>query len=75
MTPGAEPDIKNFLAKILNVVTALVSWAVVNMFFGLYLDWAIVNEGGFNILNAMFYIFFISSLVALIYYFYKVWKR
>lgn len=75
MHPGSEPDIKHFLRKILNVVTAMVSWAFVNMFLGLYLEWGIINEGGFNILNGIFYVFFIGSLVALIYYFYKVWKR
>lgn len=74
MSSGAEPDIRHFLKKILNVVTALVSWAIINMFFGLYLEWAIVHDG-FNAFNIIFYIFFVASLSVLIYYFYRVWKR
>jgi len=74
MSSGAEPDIKEFLIKILQAVTALVVWAVITMFFGLYLEWAHIY-GRFNILNAIFYTWFVVSLPGLIYFFYKVWKR
>ncbi|MFT4015849.1 MAG: hypothetical protein QM668_02700 [Agriterribacter sp.] len=71
---SAEPDIKEFLIKILQAVTALVVWAVITMFFGLYLEWAHIHHH-FNILNAIFYIWFVASFIGLIYFLYKVWKR
>lgn len=74
MSEGVEPDIRHFLKKIFNVVSALVGWAIVTMFLGLYLEWAIVY-GSFNILNISFYTWFLISLALLIYYFYRVWKR
>lgn len=73
MAKEVEPDIKDFLMKILQVVTALVVWAIITMFFGLYLEWAHIYR--FNILNAIFYIWFVASFAGLIYFFYKVWKR
>jgi hypothetical protein len=74
MSNQTEPEIKAFLIKILQVVTALVVWAVITMFLGLYLEWAHVYHH-FNILNTIFYIWFAASLTALIYFFYSVWKR
>lgn len=73
MSSNAEPDIKEFLIKILQAVTALVVWAVITMFFGLYLEWAHIHS--FNVLNAIFYIWFAVSFAGLVYFFYKVWKR
>ncbi len=74
MAGKAEPDIKEFLIKILQVVTALVVWAIITMFFGLYLEWALIHHH-FNIFNAIFYVWFVASLGGLIYFFYRVWKR
>ncbi|PVD52067.1 hypothetical protein DC498_11815 [Terrimonas sp.] len=74
MASETEPDIKEFLIKILQAVTALVVWAVITMFFGLYLEWAHIHHH-FNILNAIFYIWFVASFIGLIYFLYKVWKR
>ncbi|MBN8859697.1 MAG: hypothetical protein J0H29_14970 [Sphingobacteriales bacterium] len=74
MQSGTEPDLKEFFFKIIRVVTALVVWALITMFFGLYLQWAFVY-GRFNVFNAIFYIWFVASLTGLVYYFYKVWKQ
>lgn len=74
MAGGTEPDLKEFFFKILRVVTALVVWAIITMFFGLYLEWAFVY-GRFNAFNAIFYIWFVVSLAGLVYYFYKIWKQ
>ncbi|MFT3949828.1 MAG: hypothetical protein QM763_22885 [Agriterribacter sp.] len=74
MAGKTEPDIKEFLIKILQAVTALVVWAIITMFFGLYLEWAHIHHH-FNILNAIFYVWFAVSFIGLIYFFYKVWKR
>ena len=74
MASGTEPDIKEFFSKIIKVVTALVVWSIITMFFGLYLEWAHIY-GRFNILNGIFYIWFLASFTGLIYFFYRVWKK
>ena len=73
MASEVEPDIKDFLTKILKVVTALVVWSIVTMFFGLYLEWAHIHS--FNLFNAIFYTWFAVSFTGLIYFFYRVWKK
>ncbi len=74
MAGRTEPDLKEFFFKIIRVVTALVVWAIITMFFGLYLEWGIVY-GRFNVFNIIFYIWFVISLTGLVYYFYKIWKQ
>lgn len=74
MNSGVEPEIKAFLMKIVNTVSALVLWAIICIFLGLYLDWAVVYES-FNILNIIFYGWFVISLGVLIYYFVRIWKK
>jgi len=74
MQSGIEPDIKTFLRKVLQTVTALVVWAFVCMFFGLYLQWAHIYSR-FNAFNAIFYIWFLISLGGLIYLLVRIWKK
>ncbi|MBX2923923.1 MAG: isopentenyl-diphosphate Delta-isomerase [Chitinophagaceae bacterium] len=73
-TSGIEPELKVFFKKIIHAVSALVIWAIISMFLGLYLNWAIVYEK-LNLLNIIFYSWFAVSLGALIYYFTSVWKK
>lgn len=74
MNSGMEPEVKNFLMKILQTISSLILWAVVCIFLGLYLEWAIVHYH-FNTFNIIFYAWFIISFVALIYYFFRIWKK
>ncbi|MBX3257506.1 MAG: isopentenyl-diphosphate Delta-isomerase [Chitinophagaceae bacterium] len=71
---GIEPEVKIFFGKIIHAVSALVLWAIISMFFGLYLNWAVVYET-VNVLNIIFYAWFIISLGGLIYYLTRVWKK
>ena len=74
MNSGIEPEVKAFLMKIVNTISALVLWAIICIFLGLYLDWAIVYDG-FNVLNFIFYGWFVISFGVLIYYFVRIWKK
>ncbi len=73
MSSGMEPEIKRMLMKIVQVISVLTLWAMITIFFGLYLEWAMIG-GSFNGFNAIFYVWFAVSLTALIYFFYRVWK-
>lgn len=74
MLSEIEPEIKTFLKKVLQTVTAMVVWAFISLFFGLYLQWALVL-GRFNAFNIIFYAWFFISLGGLIYFLYRVWKK
>lgn len=74
MISEIEPEIKTFLRKVLQTVTAVVVWAFISLFFGLYLQWALVLDR-FNTFNVIFYTWFFISLAGLIYFFYRVWKK
>lgn len=73
MSSGMEPEIKRMLMKIVQVISVLTLWAMITIFFGLYLEWAMIR-GSFNAFNAIFYVWFVISLTVLIYFFYRVWK-
>ncbi|HEX5025422.1 MAG TPA: hypothetical protein VFV68_09120 [Agriterribacter sp.] len=73
MSNGMEPEIKKMLMKIVQVISMLTLWAMITIFFGLYLEWAMIR-GSFNVFNVIFYVWFVISLTALIYFFYRVWK-
>ena len=69
-----ETDIKKFFLKIIQIVTAIISWAIITMFFGLYLECGFIY-GHFNTFNAIFYTWFIASLFMIGFYIYKAWKK
>ncbi|MGN6440073.1 MAG: isopentenyl-diphosphate Delta-isomerase [Agriterribacter sp.] len=71
---GIEPEIKIFFRKIINTVSALVLWAVICIFLGLYLNWAVVYEK-LNAFNIIFYGWFVISFAGLIYYFFRIWRK
>lgn len=74
MSNGTEPDLGKTLAKLLRAIIALVVWGIITIFFGLYLEWALIL-GSFNTFNTLFYLWFILSLSALVYYYYKIWRQ
>jgi len=74
MQTGVEPDVRAFLKKVLQTVTAIVVWAFICMFFGLYLQWAMIHDH-FNGFNIIFYAWFLISFIGLIYFLVKIWKK
>lgn len=74
MSNGIEPELRRIISKVLRVIAGIVIWSVITIFFGLYLEWAMVR-GGFNAFNVMFYTWFVMSFAVLIYYFYRIWRE
>lgn len=68
-----EEDARTLFRKIIKTISAAILWLMVNNIFGIYFGWmffyAVPTLG-----NYIFYVFLVSSLGALLYYFYKVWK-
>lgn len=74
MSNSIEPELRRIISKVLRVIIGIVIWSVITIFFGLYLEWALIR-GGFNAFNAMFYTWFVGSFAVLVYYFYRIWHE
>ncbi len=73
LSSGMEPDIKKYLAKLLNSMSVVLLWLLINALSGIYLEWAFFDER-ISLVNIIFYVWFLASFVFLIYYLYKKWK-
>ena len=70
---GMEDDTRAFLLRILNTVAIVLLWMMVNVFIGIYKNYAFF-EGKPNWTNYLYYIFFLISLAALIIHLGRKWK-
>ena len=73
LSSGMEPDIKKYLAKLLNSMSIVLLWLLINAMLGIYLEWAFFDDG-IRLVNIIFYVWFLASFVFVIYYLYKKWK-
>lgn len=68
-----EPEVKEFLIKIMQSISMGVVWLLINMSIGIYFGLAFF-EGSPSLGNYIYYLFFLGSLVLLILYLRKKWK-
>ena len=68
-----EPEVREFLVKIVQSLSMGLLWLLVNMSIGIYYGLAFF-EGSPSIGNYLYYVGFIASLVLLILYLKKKWK-
>jgi hypothetical protein len=73
MSEGIEPEIKDFLKRVLQTVSTGMLFLLIHMTFGLYLNWAFYEQE-MTMGNLIYYIFFAGSLIGLLYYYYRMWK-
>jgi hypothetical protein len=73
MSEGIEPEVKDFLKRVLQTVSMGMLFLIVHMTFGLYLNWGFFEEQ-MTMGNLIYYIFFVGSLLGLLYYYYRMWK-
>jgi len=68
-----EPDIREFLVKIMQSVSMCIVWFLINISFGIYYGYAFFEKSP-SLGNILYYIGFLISLTMLILYFRKKWK-
>lgn len=73
MSEGIEPEVKDFLKRVLQTVSMGMLFLLIHMTFGLYLNWGFFEEK-MTLGNLIYYVFFAGSLTGLLYYYYKMWK-
>jgi hypothetical protein len=70
---GMEPEIKEFLLRIVQTISMGLLWLLVNMSIGIYFGFAFFEDKP-STGNYIYYFFFLVSLSLLIFYFIKKWK-
>jgi len=68
-----EPDIRNYLLKILTSISVGILWLLVNVTIGIGLNYAFFEDKQ-TIANWIFYGWFLLSLVLLVFYYRRKWK-
>ena len=68
-----EPDIRNYLLKILTSISVGILWLLVNVTIGIGLNYAFFEDKP-TIANWIFYGWFLLSLVLLVFYYRRKWK-
>ncbi len=68
-----EPEVRIFLRKVAQTIFGGLLWMTINTAFGIMLGLGF-PEGAIDIWNIIFYIWFIASLGALLYWYYKMWS-
>jgi hypothetical protein len=74
MERGWDPEVRKFFKKIMNSISIGLLWMMLMVFIGLYHGWAYVY-GRPDIYNIIFYSVLLISLVLLIRYYYRLWKK
>jgi ABC-type spermidine/putrescine transport system permease subunit I len=68
-----EEDTKAFLIRILNTISIVLLWMMVNVIAGIYLGYGFF-EGKPDWKNYTYYLFFLSSFISLIIHLKRKWK-
>ncbi|MFY7964261.1 MAG: hypothetical protein ACOVO1_05145 [Chitinophagaceae bacterium] len=68
-----EPKIILYLKRIIKTLSISLLWMAINVKLGIMNNYAFF-ENGPKTKNIIFYIGFLASLIALLYYFFKIWK-
>ncbi len=68
-----EPDVREFLVKIVQSISMGLLWLLINMTIGIYHGFAFFEDGP-SMGNWIYYVFFIGSGILLFIYLKKKWK-
>jgi hypothetical protein len=70
---GMENDTRQFLIKIMQSISIILLWMLLNVFFGIYKGYAFFEHTpGWP--NFLYYGLFLCSLLVLIFYLIKKWR-
>jgi hypothetical protein len=73
MPQGMEPEVRKYLFKILNSLCYWLLWMALNVLGGLWWGYASINRR-LSIGNILFFAWFLLSLFALLYSYYRIWS-
>jgi hypothetical protein len=68
-----EPDVRNFLLKIITSISVALLWLLINSSIGIGLNYAFFDSRP-SVGNYIFYGWFLLSFAALIFYLFRKWR-
>lgn len=71
---GMDPEVKRYFKQIVNSFSVGAMWMILVVMLGLFLGLGVVRRE-LRWYNIAFYIFFIITFAAFIYFLYKVWRK
>ncbi len=71
---GMEENARNFLILIVQTVSSIILWLLVNILFGIYLKYGLF-ENAPSVINILYYLFFIVGSYILFKFFKKRWLK
>lgn len=71
---GFEPEVRDFLKRIVSSVFLGLLWLMMNMTIGIYFG-LLFFEDGIHWPNVLYYIFLLITLAFLIRFYYKTWNK
>jgi len=74
MPQGMEPEARKYLYKVLNSLCLGLLWLMLNVLGGLYWGYAIIEQR-VSFYNILFFVWFALSLLGLLYYYYRLWRK
>jgi hypothetical protein len=74
MEQGWDPEVRKFFRKILNSISFGLLWMMSMVTAGIYFQLA-YSGGKPVIYTIIFYVVMMGSLAALLWYFYRTWKK
>lgn len=69
-----EPGIKEYLTRIINTLAVGLLWMAINTSFGIMYDYAFIHDH-IGIGNIIFYIWFLASLTAFLWWVIRLWSK
>jgi hypothetical protein len=69
-----EPGVRQYLIRILNTLSVGLLWMAINSTLGIMYDFAFVHDK-ISTGNILFYIWFISSLTAFLWWVIRLWNK
>jgi hypothetical protein len=69
-----EPEVKDFLKKVMMAVFVAIGWMMINITAGIYFELMIIKNR-VSTGNVIYYLFFLLSLAWLIRYYYRAWVK
>jgi hypothetical protein len=70
---GMEDETRDFFVKILNSMSVVLLWMILNVLFGIYYNYAFFDDYP-NWKNYIFYLLSVASFIWVLKYLYKKWK-
>jgi ABC-type glycerol-3-phosphate transport system permease component len=74
MQGGMEPEMKDYLRKVLNTLFVGLLWLILNATLGIFFGFAF-TDGKIRLSNVLFYLWFLASLSAMLWHFYRLWRK